>query len=694
MRRRSAIKPAAKIEDRLVQVLRGDWPDAQLGNVNFFHFWNGEPRKGMVNIAWVKDLRSKQLAMHGYEGSTLNRASKWLGLDRAKFANVDMMACPTERFAEEVFRWYQRRVPWFHSANYPGGASPDPDAKRRREIVYIDNGSTYYSGFYTNVAHFMRGVALDAECKAVLISNRFSNRIKDLDGGPLRTVRPDRYDRLSQYGLLINLDSFAQADESLPRKILYYLHSGIIPLVHGSFTSSILYLKRHGIEPLVYYTSGDIRKIMEKDRDYTWEPSVFGIGHRAKALEVSLRLHQSKKKGVMQRREERSVTALNVLSLSIWDYAGCGYFLSEAINHHTSHSSQSAVFSRSPLGFPYEHMEPSNNLVEKMWAQADVIHIHDAAPKWQGHINLPRRPVVVTHHGSRYRRAPHTYNKAAAKNRWALTASTLDLVLKGPEWLPDCRPDLSEYRDASDSFLVCHAPTSRVIKNTAQVLAAIALLGVELDLVEGAGWEECLKRKGRASVLVDQFKLGYGCNSIEAWSMRIPTIGNGPPQVLDLIKKEVGFLPFVPAKPTPRGIAAAIEKLRIDPDYYEEMAERGHKYWLLVHSPEAVAKRAIGFYRQAIALKATPIRGGRQRRGGKAAPRPGAAGSQGMALLRYVGGNSGIMTFTGSVTGIQYKFGSSREIGYVDVRDAPAMLQDRKLSRGRTVPAEFKRVEA
>ena len=72
----------------------------------------------------------------------------------------------------------------------------------------------------------------------------------------------------------------------------------------------------------------------------------------------------------------------------------------------------------------------------------------------------------------------------------------------------------------------------------------------------------------------------------------------------------------------------------------------------------------------------------------------GHTGSQGLTLLRYIGGNSGEMTYVGAVTGAEYKFGGSKELGYVDVRDVPAMLTGRKLSRGRRSPVEFKKVEA
>ena len=50
----------------------------------------------------------------------------------------------------------------------------------------------------------------------------------------------------------------------------------------------------------------------------------------------------------------------------------------------------------------------------------------------------------------------------------------------------------------------------------------------------------------------------------------------------------------------------------------------------------------------------------------------------GMVLLRYVGGNVGLMHWRGEVTGTRYEFGGKKVTGYVYAKDAPAMLEKRK----------------
>lgn len=78
---------------------------------------------------------------------------------------------------------------------------------------------------------------------------------------------------------------------------------------------------------------------------------------------------------------------------------------------------------------------------------------------------------------------------------------------------------------------VVHAPTDRDVKSTQAVIAAVASLQsrgvkVQLVLVEGQTHAKTMEIKARsAEILVDQLKLGYGCNAVEAWGLGIPVIG-------------------------------------------------------------------------------------------------------------------------------------------------------------------------
>lgn len=87
------------------------------------------------------------------------------------------------------------------------------------------------------------------------------------------------------------------------------------------------------------------------------------------------------------------------------------------------------------------------------------------------------------------------------------------------------------------AVLIAHAPTNREVKSTAAFLEAVDRLraeghDIEVDLIEGRTWDECLERKARADIYFDQVKLGYGNNSVECWGMGIPVIAGAAPVTL------------------------------------------------------------------------------------------------------------------------------------------------------------------
>jgi glycosyltransferase involved in cell wall biosynthesis len=389
---------------------------------------------------------------------------------------------------------------------------------------------------------------------------------------------------------------------------------------------------------------------------------------------------------------------LNILSLSAWDYAGCGYFLSQAINETTEHTSRAIVGRVSRLQFPpTDIVSRKEDEIRDLWKRADVIHIHDGA-----HIpdDLPPRPVVITWHGTIYRRKIKHWNKETARLGWLATAATLDLTLYGPRWLPDCRPsDILSYahKYGTKRFRVCHAPTKRYVKSTDKVLRALEA-NFDYDLIENVPWEKCLKRKGRCDVLIDQFGLCYGCNAIEAWLMNVPVIANANNErVIGLIKQHApdGF-PFVRCEDNPQAIRAALERLQGNRAYYDKFVERGRAYVERNHSYRAVAAMAIEFYYEALErfidrpadVQLVPHpgpRGMQPPRKKRAARRPNHRIDAGkLVLLRYVGRRDLITSFFGDKTEppVRYEFGrKTKRMGYVYEVDVPGLLAMREGGR-------------
>lgn len=190
--------------------------------------------------------------------------------------------------------------------------------------------------------------------------------------------------------------------------------------------------------------------------------------------------------------------------------------------------------------------------------QADVIHARNSfrSARMAGALD---KPLVITHHGTRFRNRPADVLAEQRAHGAIGLAATLDLWLLAPdelEWLPapydldwlvnfrgDCR------RDDGDPLRIGHAPTNRAIKSTAAFLAACDKLGretpVEVVLIEGQSWAECLRLKARCDVYYDQVTLGYGNNAIEAWGMGCPVVAGAADDTLAEYQRCFGSLPFV-----------------------------------------------------------------------------------------------------------------------------------------------------
>jgi glycosyltransferase involved in cell wall biosynthesis len=365
---------------------------------------------------------------------------------------------------------------------------------------------------------------------------------------------------------------------------------------------------------------------------------------------------------------------LKIFSISKNDWGGCGYFLSDAINECTDHHCIAVRMEQSRLHFPHDLTELRGQQIKRLYDWADVVHIHDAR------FNLPKqiaKPVVITHHGTRFRRAPDVFIKHANMLGWLITVATPDLTRFGPPLLPDCRPDLSQYRNLGNEFTVVHAPTKRGVKGTERVIAACEKAAVKLDLIEDVPWKECMERKGGAHLLIDQFEDGYGCNAIEAWSMGIPVISDGTEDVIAAIYDKFKSIPFVRPYST---LEETIKNLRDDQEAWIRAASVGHQHYLDYHSYESVAKLASWVYEQAVEhfVAREP------RKSQRMAMMPKQTRAEKLTLLRYCGGNSGTTKWFPSVKGVTYQFSAVNPERYVYQSDVDWFL-DQKSKSGRAL---------
>jgi glycosyltransferase involved in cell wall biosynthesis len=204
----------------------------------------------------------------------------------------------------------------------------------------------------------------------------------------------------------------------------------------------------------------------------------------------------------------------------------------------------------------------------------------------------------VHHHGTEYRNQRAPVDAACRRVGAVQVASTLDLV--GPAlWLPSVVDveRLAAFRGPVE-VMVAHSPSLRRLKQTDAVIAATGKLGVGLDLIERVSWDDCLARKGRAAIVVDQLVLGYGLSAIEAWCMGIPVVaGTTDPETRRRMVETFGELPFVEA--TPETLADRLAELVASPDLRREWGERGRAHVERFHSEPAVVERLEAIYRRA-----------------------------------------------------------------------------------------------
>jgi hypothetical protein len=347
------------------------------------------------------------------------------------------------------------------------------------------------------------------------------------------------------------------------------------------------------------------------------------------------------------------MTPLKIFSVSKNDWAGCSFFLSEAINSCTEHHSRMFRREKSRLDFPSDLSSLTGQRLRLLWGWADVIHVHDA-PGVSNVDNMEPKPTVITYHGTRYRKSNRAYNTYVRDKGWVGTVATPDLTRFGLPLLPDCRPDLMEYFDPGDKFTVAHAPTKRKVKGTKRVMAACKAMGVKLDLIENVPWEECVKRKGRAHLVVDQFELGYGCNAIEAWAMGLPVISDGTSNVLSAIKEQFGYLPFVPPSPS---LETMLEMMRDDVGFYNNWAEVGRNHYLKHHSPEATSRAAVGFYEQALSME-LKIEKPKQ-------PTMPKRVFGDLILMRYLGDSAGVQSWFAGESALKYQCSAQDPLFFV-----------------------------
>jgi hypothetical protein len=278
------------------------------------------------------------------------------------------------------------------------------------------------------------------------------------------------------------------------------------------------------------------------------------------------------------------------------DIGGVSYRTAVAFNRYRPdweyHSYRGAP---SYLQFP-EHSPWHWDTIVRNWNAADVVHTHDHIPRVG-----KRKPTVVTFHGTGFREAPDA-NMHLVEGATVLV-STLDLWLLKPEttWMPqiDNLDWLATFRKPRNGKRLCigHAPTNRGLKATELLLAACENLPVDVVLIEGMAWRDCLPIKGTCDVLFDQTAFGYGGNAVEAWGMGIPVICGAPDPVLAEYERRFGEIPFLTAN---NGTIREAVEAMLEPTVRDHWATVGSAHAERFHSQKAGVELLAPIYEATI----------------------------------------------------------------------------------------------
>ena len=296
---------------------------------------------------------------------------------------------------------------------------------------------------------------------------------------------------------------------------------------------------------------------------------------------------------------------MRVLNIGSSDIGGQSIRTKRAFDRHApGWVCHSVVRNRNYIDYPTDrpfHEAPA------LARRADVVHAHNSfkAARQAGALN---KPLVITHHGTRYRRDPAGILGEQRAAKALGLVSTLDLWLLAPdetEWSPapyDLGWLAGMRRPVDDGVLrIGHAPTDRAIKSTDAVLAACAKLGrelpVEVVLIERQSWQRCLEQKARVDIFVDQVLLGYGNNAVEAWGMGIPVVCGAADDTLAEYERRFGSLPFALADEGT--IYEALVQLA-DPVQRTVWSRRGLEHVQRWHDDAAVVTQLQDIYLRAV----------------------------------------------------------------------------------------------
>ena len=144
--------------------------------------------------------------------------------------------------------------------------------------------------------------------------------------------------------------------------------------------------------------------------------------------------------------------------------------------------------------------------------------------------------------------------------------------------------------------VILHAPSSRGRKGTEHVIAAVAGLDADLEIVEGLHHDEALERYRNADIVVDQLNAGwYGLFAIECMALGKPVVAYLHEEAVRRTREAFATdVPIVPA--TAETLRERLRPLIADATERRRIGTASRAYVERVHDIERVADRLLDVY--------------------------------------------------------------------------------------------------
>lgn len=213
---------------------------------------------------------------------------------------------------------------------------------------------------------------------------------------------------------------------------------------------------------------------------------------------------------------------------------------------------------------------------------------------------LLRKKVALHYHGSEVRgRGPRFFHRFA-NVRFVSTPDLLEFVPDGV-WLPN-PIFVEDYKEHyTIGVVVVHAPTNRDLKGTDRIVDVVEWVKhivptVTFDMVEGLSHPDALEHYRKATLVVDQIKIGwYGMVALECMAMGVPVLCYIRDDLKSFMFEEVAMVPVIP----PMCFTSSVELLDdlVTVLQYpwnlslKKWADAGKEYVKRVHNPKTIVSK-------------------------------------------------------------------------------------------------------